>query len=77
MTLDRGGVPSLTLGDPGSLSLEESGSGSLSVMQGVMLHRLWRLKGDMTPWKMRQPQGYLITQGNYVKMASTQYMFKT
>lgn len=40
---------SLRCGDEGSFSLETSGSGSLSVMQGVMLCCLFRASGEVTP----------------------------
>lgn len=44
---------SLRCGDEGSLSPETSGSGSLSVMQGVMLCCLFRASGEVTPWAKR------------------------
>lgn len=44
---------SLRCGDEGSLSLETSGSGSLSVMHGVILCCLFRTSGEVTPWAKR------------------------
>lgn len=44
---------SLRCGDEGSLSLDTSGSVSLSVMQGVMLCCLFRVSGEVTPWAKR------------------------